>query len=324
MPRWLGVSITTIVAAAAATGYFMWQRGRSPTEPPWREALRNNEVVRLSRQEPPRAPTIEPPGPVEAERFLVPPPPVLPGGEAPVNALPRSAPAPSADGRSPHAAAADVVTQCQDKLAKLKTYSGVLEVEEFGETGPLPKQAIQVRADRTMGKVLFEWTAGPMQGRRIVFDSRRPQIPVSVRLGPNEAPTQAPPLALRPEHPLVRSSLRNPLPRYGLEGWTDWLARIVRALDRDDRRYGTLIRLPPVLTPTDTGRASVVLRQQADTESTHAGLPAGGRRDWFIDSEIGLPLRVVARRADGALLEQNQMRDLKFDVAFDEKTFIVP
>lgn len=205
---------------------------------------------------------------------------------------------------------AEIIHRCRGSYQEIGGgYSSGLVCLQFADDGE-QKQTIHVRAHVPSGRILLEWLDTRKAGRQIAFDGTQPEANLDVLVGPAEPKLLGKRLSLPPSHLLVRVSHQFPTTKIGIEAWISNLEMIAKANERDDTRWGTLELAEPVAKAKNMYR----IRQSAPVENPESiGLPTGGHRDWFVDSELMLPTMVIDYDANGRETESLQLIDLTFD-----------
>jgi hypothetical protein len=126
-------------------------------------------------------------------------------------------------------------------------------------------------------------------------------------------------MSLSPDSVFVRSASRHPITEAGIGASIDRLAAVLAALQRGDRRKGTLTVLPALVRPEFAGPVSAV--EHTIPPGVEAPLPRGGRRLYCFDPENHLPVLVQTRDESGREVEYYRYDRLQYPVKLDADDF---
>src|SRR5262249_21229432 len=143
--------------------------------------------------------------------------------------------------------------------------------------------------------VYFKWLGPEAKGREVVYAKGRFGNQIHTLTAAGDVPLMPAGMQfpVSPDSPMVRSKCRYPITEAGFGGVIERFGKLVDAAERGDPREGTLRYLGPERCPEYPQPMDVVVQEipaQCDPL-----MPGGGRRFWYFDPTLNLPMLIVAK-----------------------------
>src|SRR5262249_40516470 len=137
--------------------------------------------------------------------------------------------------------------------------------------------------------VYFKWLGKEGHGREVLYVKGRHQDKIHSLLAAGDIPFMpaGKRMALAPDSLLVRSACRHPITAAGIAASIERLAAVQSAVERGDRKNGTLALLGPLNRP-EFDRAVRALVHTLPPR-LDPSLPKGGKRTYYFNPTTGLP-----------------------------------
>jgi hypothetical protein len=275
---------------------------------------------------------------------IVPVPPLPLGGAAPTTPAP-SLPAPStavvqasADGpnvstptvstpSSPIDSEEKPVTLRQLQQDGARWYAGVdsyivrmTRREQVNGTAK-PEEIMLFKFRKEPWSLHFIWVGKVGQGREVLYVRGRYENKIHTRLAAGDAPFMPAGhlMALDVDSPLVRSASRHSITEAGLGSCIERFGGLLDAQEHGDRSRGVLTDLGLQNRPEFPKPAHGA--QQVIPAGAEAELPEGGRRLFFFDAELHLPMLVVTYDNHNQEVEYYRYDRLQAPVHLDADDF---
>jgi hypothetical protein len=253
----------------------------------------------------------------------VPPPPLgRPADDGEVRPVAHSTPAPrqtlpAGAGSTPrqlHRAAAA-------RYAAMDSYIVRLTRREFVKGRLHPEEVLLFKFRKEPWSVYFKWLGKEGTGREVLYVRGRHDNKIHSLLAAGDIPfvPAGKRMALDPDSLLVRSASRHPIHQAGIGASIDRLGALLDALDRGDRRQGTLTPLGSIRRPEFTGPVAAL--EHVLPPGFDPSLPRGGRRMYVFNPNNSLPTLIVTRDESNQEVEYYRYDRLQCPVKLDDEDF---
>lgn len=231
---------------------------------------------------------------------------------------PTSLPAPSSNGRNNmrllHRTAAE-------RIAAVDSYIARMTRRETVRGRDKPEEVILFKFRKQPWSLYFKWLSGEGHGREMAYVKDRYDNKLQLLLAAGDIPL-APAgkrLALPPDSILVRTASRHPIIEAGIGANIDRLGAVLDALDRGDKRFGTLKDLGLQVRP-EYGAAVPAIEHQLPG-GLEPELPNGAQRVYYFDPNTQMPQLIVTRDEKGHEVEYYRYDRLQPNVKLDDDDF---
>lgn len=276
-------------------------RGREPAPQPVAPAVR-----------PVSAPAAQPPS--AADGAAQKPPPAAP---------PVVATSPDA---APPAAPGDRIRQLQQLAAQRyatmeSSYVARLTRREQVNGKNRPEEVLLFKFRKDPWSIYFKWLGEEGKGREVVYVKGRYEDKLHTLLAAGDVPLMpaGKRMSFPIDSPLVRSACRHPVTEAGIGAGVERLGVLLSAVERGDKRAGTLTALGPQARPEFRRPAEVV--EHVLPPGAEPELPRGGRRQYWFDPETNLPTLILTRDDRDQEVEYYRYDKLLFPVKLDDTDF---
>lgn len=245
------------------------------------------------------------------------PPPVTPTSTGPeVPSPPTSTPPadPLAEVRRVQRTAAERFARVDSFIARLRRREQV-----NGKTGP--EETLSFAFRKQPFSIHFKWLSDPGKGREVVYVKGQHDDKIHTLTAAGDIPLMrgGVRIALAPDDPKVLARSRHPISEAGLGAIIDRLGLVLAAMDRNDRRQGTLAYLGAQTRPEyPMPLEGIELLLPPGVEQA---LPRGGRRLMYFDPNTGLPVIVITYDDKGQEAEYYCFDRLLLNVKLDDDDF---
>jgi hypothetical protein len=184
-----------------------------------------------------------------------------------------------------------------------------------------PQEVMLFKFRKEPWSLHFRWLDGEGQGREVIYVKDRYENKLHTLLAAGDMPL-APAgkrLALPVDSMLVRSNSRHAITEAGIGASIGRLGMLLDAVERGDRRWGTLNDLGAQARPEFPMPARAI--EHVIPPGAEQDLPGGGRRTYWFDPETKLPLLVTARDDRGKEVEYYFYSHLLYPVRLDDNDF---
>jgi hypothetical protein len=277
-----------------------------------------------------------PPEKAPAEIPLVPvPPPPLGRGDvnprvAPANAAAIPPPAPSPQPppiatTPPTTAEANPLRrlhqQAVEKYAGIDSYIVRLTRRELVNGKAHPEEVLLFKFRKQPWSLYFKWLSNEGKGREVIYVQGQLENKIHTLLAAGDVPLM--PAGKRMSLPvdslLVRNASRHPITEAGIGATIDRLGRSLEAMERGDKRHGTVAYLGMQNRPEFSAPVEAI--EDTIPPGVETDLPRGGRRLTFFDRDSHLPVLIVARDDRGQEVEYYRYDRFQLSVRLDNDDF---
>jgi hypothetical protein len=236
-----------------------------------------------------------------------------PGTPAPAN--PPGAPVP------PAVTASRLYQQAAASYGGIDSYIARLTRREVIKDKAHPEELLLFKFRKAPWSVYFKWLGKEGQGREVVFVKGQYQDKIHSLLAAGDVPflPAGKRMAVAPDSVFVRSCSRHSITEAGIGASIDRLGTVLAALQRGDRRQGTLNVLPALLRPEFAVPVSAL--EHVIPAGAEAPLPRGGKRLYCFDPDNHLPVLVQTRDENGREVEYYRYDRLQYPVRLDADDF---
>jgi hypothetical protein len=253
----------------------------------------------LAATTPSAAPAATPPVPAaatpQAPAAPTTPQPLVPGQQS-------VAPAPRAGGGAPAEVRA-LYSQAATQFAAMDCYSAQLRRREQVNGRDKPVELMQCKFRKNPYSVAFKWLGPEAKGREVVFVKGQHGDLIHTLLAAGDMPFMGAGkiMSLPPDNMFVRSSSRHAITEAGFGSIIATLGQTLDALDKGDRRMGTLRPLGPVKRPEFTQPLEGV--EHMIPPGAEPQLSQGGKRLLFFEATTRLPVLILTSDHRGTEVE---------------------
>jgi hypothetical protein len=209
----------------------------------------------------------------------------------------------------------------QERYATLDSYIVRLTRREKVKDTMNPEEVIRFSFRKEPWSVHFKWLGKEGVGRECIYVKGRYEGKLHTKLAAGDVflMPAGKRIALAPDSPLVRSASRHPITEAGIGASIDRIGITLAAVERGDRRRGTLGVLVGVNRPefpVPVNGVEIILPPGVDSS-----LPRGGRRSYFFDPEEKLPMLICTVDERGKEVEYYRYDRLESPVRLDDSDF---
>jgi hypothetical protein len=191
--------------------------------------------------------------------------------------------------------------------------------QQNGKPGPDEWQFFKWR--QQPWSVYFKWIGAEHKGREVLYVHGQHGSQIHTLLAAGDMPLMpaGKHIALDPDNVFVRNASRHAITEAGIGNLVTKFGAIVAALEKDDRRLGTLtyrgkVRRPEYPAPMDGVEQMIPPGGETD-------MPKGGKRWWFFEATTHLPVLVITLDEAGHELEYNCYDQLRENVPLTDGDF---
>jgi hypothetical protein len=202
-----------------------------------------------------------------------------------------------------------------DRYAGVEAYLVKLTRRERVGGQDRPEEVILLKFRKSPWSIYLKWIGGDGAGRELVYVRGWHGNQVHTRLTPREAALNSGSrrISLPLESPQLLARSRHPVTELGLGALIDQFGTLVDAVERGDQRGGSVRYLGRLQRPEFDGPVEVALH--VIPPGVERGLPRGGQRLWFFDSNLSFPILVITRDYQGREVEYYRYEELLFPAA---------
>ncbi len=232
---------------------------------------------------------------------------------------------------TPQAAAAPQPTTAESlrtlyEKAKLRyqvmdTYMMRLKRREVVNGKARPEELVLVKFRQEPFSVYFKWIGKEAKGREVVYVKGRPgnEIHTLTAAGDILLLPAGARFSLSADSSLVKAKSRYPITDAGIGTSIRKFGVLVDAIEKGDKRQGTVKYMGSVKRPEFEEPVNGV-EQIVPTQSDPL-LPGGGRRWWYFDATLGLPVLIITHDETGREVEYYCHDRIQAPVHLDEDDF---
>ena len=184
-----------------------------------------------------------------------------------------------------------------------------------------PEEVMMLKFRQQPFSVYFKFVGPVARGREVIYvqGQHSGQIHTLAAAGDSIFVSAGQRIALAPDSFLVRSASRHPITEAGIGNLVDQFGRILGAVERGGSQLGSLKYLGPYKrSEYPTALETVEQQVPARCEST---MPRGGRRYWFFEPTLGLPVLIVTLDHTGHEVEYYCYDQLQTQVGLTDDDF---
>jgi hypothetical protein len=211
--------------------------------------------------------------------------------------------------------------QAAARYATMDSYIVRLTRRENVRGKDKPQEVMLFKFRKEPWSLHFRWLDGEGHGREVIYVKDQYDNKLHTLLAAGDMPFAAPGkrLALPVDSILVRNASRHPVTEAGIGANIGRLGMLLDAMERGDRRWGTLNDLGPQSRPEFLLPAHGI--EQTIPPGTEKDLPGGGRRTYWFDPETKMPFLVQTRDEKGKEVEYYFYSHLLYPVKLDDDDF---
>jgi len=190
--------------------------------------------------------------------------------------------------------------QAAEHYASITTYVARMHRKEQVKGKDGPDEWLLFKFRREPWSVYFKWQGTTGRGREVVYVHGQHGGLIHTRVAAGDMPLlgAGKQLALAPDNIFVRSASRHAITEAGLG---NLISQFSRAMERGERKYGTLRYLGPIKRPEYDAPMEAV--EHLIAAGSEAPLPRGGRRWWLFDPVSHLPVLIITQDEKGHQVE---------------------
>jgi hypothetical protein len=207
------------------------------------------------------------------------------------------------------------------RFADMDSYIVRLTRREFVKGSMQPEEVLLFKFRKQPWSVYFKWLGKEGNGREVVYVRGQHQNKIHSLLAAGDIPfvPAGRRMALDPDSVLVRSASRHPIAQAGIGASIERLGALLDALERGDRRQGTLNNLGSIRRPEFT--RPVAALEHVLPPGLDSTLPRGGRRMYVFNPENNLPTLIITRDERNQEVEYYLYDRLQCPVKLDDDDF---
>jgi hypothetical protein len=208
-----------------------------------------------------------------------------------------------------------------DQNQKMGAYTMRIRRREVVGDRARPEELILVKMRQEPWSVYFKWLGPEAKGREVVYVKGRPgnEIHTLTAAGDVILFGAGKRFSISADSPLVKSKSRYPITNAGLATTIRSFGAILEAVAKRDPHLGTVKYLGPVTRPEFSAPVEGV--EQAIPPNSDPLLPGGGRRWWYFDTTLGLPVLIITRDAADREVEYYCHDQIQFPVQLTDDDF---
>jgi hypothetical protein len=258
---------------------------------------------------PPSSPAVFPSAPAGTATLGRPAPPAAPAESPPVGAAPAAV------------SARQLYQDAQAHYATIDSYIARLTRREQIGTKMNPEEVIRFSFRKVPWSVHFKWLGKEGAGRECIFVKGRYEGKLHTRLAAGDVflMPAGKRMAFSPDSPLVRSASRHPITEAGIGSSIDRIGATLAALERGDRRLGTMNVIHGINRPELKGPVNGL--ELGLPPGVDPSLPRGGRRTYYFHPEEKLPMLICTTDERGKEVEYYHYDRLEHPVKLDDADF---
>jgi hypothetical protein len=209
----------------------------------------------------------------------------------------------------------------RERFAGIDSYIVRLTRREMLKDRMNPEEVMLFRFRKEPWSVYLKWLGKEGQGREVVYVKGKHEGKIHTLLAAGDIPfvPAGRRMALPPDNVLVRSACRHPITQAGIGASIDRIGEILAAIERGDRKRGSLTVLAPVERP-EFDRPVPALEHTLPP-GLDPSLPRGGKRTYFFHPESHLPMLVTTRDDRNQEVEYYRYDRLQPSVKLDDADF---
>jgi hypothetical protein len=266
-----------------------------------------------------------PPPPVGVPDEVPKPPPVAvtptSAPPKPMNDLPPAPPVAVDTPPVPAVTARQLYTAARERFQHVDSYIVRLIRREVVKGEMNPEEVILFKFRQEPWSVYLKWLGKEGQGREVVYVKGRYESKIHSLLAAGDIPFMpaGKRMALSPDSFLVKSATRHPITQAGIAASIEKIGEILTAIERGDRRAGTMAVVGPAQRPEFDKPAFGI--EHTLTPGYDPSMPGGGKRTYFFDPATGLPTVITAKDERGQEVEYYRYDRLQPGVKLDDADF---
>jgi uncharacterized protein DUF1571 len=181
-----------------------------------------------------------------------------------------------------------------ERSAQMDNYVMRMRRREFINGSHRPEEIILCKIRRQPFSVYMKWLGHEAKGREVSYVRGKYENKLHTLLAAGDVPLMpaGKVMSFAVDSPLVQSNSRYPITNAGLGNLIERFNQLVDSNEKGDTRFGTVRYLGQIKRPEFEQKLDAVVQvipPQADKL-----FPAGGKRLFFFDPELNLPVLVVA------------------------------
>jgi hypothetical protein len=211
--------------------------------------------------------------------------------------------------------------QAAERYAGIDSYLVRLRRREQVGGKNQPEEVMLFKFRKQPFSVYFKFLGPVGRGREVVYVKGQYEDKIHTLTAAGDIPLTPAGrhIALAPDSFLVRSKSRHPITEAGIGHLIDRFGQLLEFERRSGGNTGLVKYLGAYQRPEFAGKLDTVL--QAVPARYESELPRGGRRYWFFDTTLHLPVLVLTLDEKGQEVEYNCFEDFQSPVAFTAEDF---
>ncbi len=184
-----------------------------------------------------------------------------------------------------------------------------------------PEEIMLFKFRKNPWSIYFKWLSKEGAGREVLYVKGRYEDKIHTVLAAGDIPFMpaGKRMALSPDNILVRSATRHPITQAGIAASIDKIGEFISAIERGDRKAGTVTVIGPIQRPEFEKPAYAI--EHVLGVGFDPSMPRGGTRWYYFDPENGLPMLITAKDERGQEVEYYRYDRLQPDVNLDDSDF---
>lgn len=239
-----------------------------------------------------------------------------------------AAPIPAPQDAKPSAPAGDnfaqlrnLYQQAENNYRTIDSYIGRMRRREQVNGRDKPEELMMIKFRKNPFSVYFKWLGPAGNGREVTYVKDRYGNQLHTLLAAGDMPLMpaGKRLSLPPDSVFVRSNSRHPITNAGIGVIIDRFGKILDAVEKGDKRFGTIKYLGQVKRPEFENMVEGV--EQTFPPGYEPDLPKGGTRFWYIDPASHLPMLLLTYDPQQREVEYYCYDRLQYPVKLDDDDF---
>jgi hypothetical protein len=289
----------------------------------------SSETFRPTGQpKPPAGPIVQVGAPAKPVEGPAPPPlPLQPPAPPPsgpvINPTPTEKPADPPPVQEKGETVKRLQRQAAEAYAGMDSYIAKLTRREVVSGKAKPEEVMLFKFRKQPWSIYFKWLGEEGKDREVVYVKGMYENKIHTLLCNGDVPGFMMPadrkMSLGVDSPFVRSASRHSITEAGIGSCVEHLGKVLEAIDRGDKKLGTLADLGPQKRPEYAKPLPTI--EHTIPAGFEAELPKGGKRLYGFDPESHLPVLVITHDDKGQEVEYYSYDQLLFPVKLDDADF---
>jgi hypothetical protein len=207
------------------------------------------------------------------------------------------------------------------RFAGIEAYSARLRRREQIKGKDHPEEVIRVLFRKHPWSVHLKFLGPVAKGREVVYVKGQYDDKLHTRLASGDSPFMpgGSKISLAPDSPLVRASSRHSITEAGIGSLIDQFGKLLDAVRRGTQPPESVKYLGPQKRPEFPNPVETV--EQVIPPKFESALPEGGKRAWYFDPALRLPVLVITRDPKNHAVEYYCYDEFRTEVKLGDDDF---